>query len=270
MDSLNKINTYENLVTLCKISYNITNSRIYLFDKFDKSQIELFKFLSNNIIRIETKQHINVLSIISNDSKTLYIVISGTDDIKDITSNIDIIQESANFGIDGIKFHRGFLKQSCSIFDKVLENISEFKKNGGIDIYLTGHSAGGCIVSILSYYLIINSIFDYNTLSVVTFGSPFFINKKGAEWFNHNINYYRIELHGDPIPNIKMFSDYTHISNNHIYIKKNTVFINTKIPKKLSCFKFLKKIFIKKNIAYYHSTSTYLKKLIKIKYIYTD
>lgn len=270
MDSSDDINTYENLATLCKISYGITHNVEYEFDNSDKSHTNLFNLLSKKIKRIETYPNINVLSVLSNDSKTLYIVISGTNDIKDFTKNLDIIQESPDLGETEIKFHSGFLEQSCSILDNILKNIDEFKTQGGKDICLTGHSSGGCIVSILSYYLHTNNVFDYNTMNVVTFGSPYFVNALGAKWFDDNMNYYRIELHKDPIPHIPMFSDYKHVSKNHIYIKKTNIYVNVKIPRRISYLQFIKRMFVKKNNKYYHQTSTYLKKLTGIKYIYTN
>ena len=194
MDISDQVNTYENLATLCKISYSITHDTDYEFDEFDKSHVKLFTHLSKKIIRIETCSNINVLSIISNDFKTLYIVISGTDDIKDFAKNLDIMQESPDFGENVIKFHSGFLEQARSIFNNVLKNINEFKRKGGKYICLTGHSSGGCIVSILSYFILTRNIFDYNTMSVTTFGSPYFVNAAGAEWFDNNVEYYRIEL----------------------------------------------------------------------------
>jgi hypothetical protein len=270
MDVSDFVNTYENLATLCKISYNILNTIDYKFDILDESQVKLFKCLSQKITHIETQSNINVLSVISNDTKTLYIAISGTNDFKDFTKNLYIIQESPDFGENKIKFHSGFLEQACSILDNVLQNIDKFKTQGGKDVFLTGHSSGGCIVSILAYYLVQKKYFDYDTMRIITFGSPLFVNRLGAEWFDKNTDYYRIELHKDPIPRLPMFSDYEHISKNHLYIKKTNIFVNVKNTNGISCMSFIKRIFVKKNNKYYHQTSTYLKKLKAIKNIYTN
>jgi len=261
---------YKDLATLCKISYNISQTTEY---EFDKSEAEIFKYLSQKITHIETKYlnpNPNVLSILSNDSNTIYIVISGSDDVCDFTSDLNIIQKTPKFGkIKDIKFHNGFLNRAYMIFDNILIHIEQFIKNGGSEIYLTGHSSGGSIVSILAYYLHTHNIFNYNNLHVVTFGSPLFVNSIGAKWFNDNIQYHRIELFKDPVPNLSMFIDYEHISKNYILIKKSNMYINTRRSKKISFLHFIKKIFVNVENLHYHLTSTYLEKLSKIKYIYT-
>ena len=271
LDSIDSIDTYENLATLCKISYNISSTIDYEFDKSDKSQVNLFNHVSKKITHIETNYlnpNPNVLSVISNDLKTLYIVISGSDDISDFTNNLNILQKSPFFGEPQIKFHNGFLNQACSTFNNILKNIKEFKTNGGTDIYLTGHSSGGCIVSIVAYYLIIHDIFNYSNLQVITFGSPRFVNGIGSEWFN-NIKYYRVELHKDPVPRLPMFNSYKHIVKNHVYIKKSNIFINIKRSKMPSFIDFIRRLFTNVSNLHYHLTTTYLENLINVKHFYT-
>jgi hypothetical protein len=272
MNLLENIDAYENLATLCKISYNISSTINYEFDKSDKSQVNLFNHLSQKITHIETtylNPNPNVLSLISNDLKELYIVISGSDDINDFTDDLNILQKSPFFGDPQIKFHTGFLKQACGTFNNIFKKIKEFKTKGGTDIYLTGHSSGGCIVSIVAYYLIVNDIVNYSDLQVITFGSPRFTNDIGSQWFNNNTKYYRVELHKDPVPRLPMFNSYKHVSKNHIYIKKSNIFINIKRSKMPSFINFIKRLFINVNNLHYHTTTTYLENLILVKHIYT-
>lgn len=270
MDLIENIDIYENLVTLCKISYNISSTVDYEFDKSDKSQVKLFNHLSQKITHIETKcVNPNIISVISNDSKTLYIAIPGSDDISDFTDDLNILLKSPYFGDPKIKFHSGFLKQACITFDNILKNIEEFKNQGGINIYLTGHSSGGCIISIIAYYLIIHKIFNYSNLQVVTFGSPRFVNTIGSEWFKENMQYYRVELYKDPVPRLPILTDYKHISENFVYIKKSNIYINIKRARMPSFIEFIKNIFRNVNNLRYHSTSAYLENLINVKYIYT-
>lgn len=65
-------------------------------------------------------------------------------------------------------------------------------------IYLTGHSLGGAVSTLLSAELSLNK--TLKLAPVYTFGEPRVGNKKFADWFNSIITEYRVIHYRDIIP----------------------------------------------------------------------
>lgn len=259
-----KLIEIKNMLLLCGISYGIKNSEIYMPKSYEE---DMFKVLSTKIKIIPSMfPKAQTIAIESKDTKTLFIAFAGTHDIHDIIDDLEYPQVVSDYSHD-IKFFEGFYKEFTGLTTSIRKTVEEFLLHGDT-IYLTGHSSGGCVASIVAYFL-------YNVLEntkgikikVITFGSPYFTNNVGAKWFEENIDYTRVVIDKDPIPNlpqvnpINRIPKYFHIMKNFIYVKNNSVFIN-KVPEFIpSWFNFTFDYLNRKFSLYFHKINTYKSKL---------
>lgn len=259
-----------NLVILCNIGYSIKKKDIY--KPKSPNEIELFETISSEFDYIDgTLRHVNAIATKSLDSHTLYIIIPGTQDIRDFMDNVMIEKTEPNFSLhdNGITFHSGFFKQFTALLVGINKVINRFIKcESGTNIVITGHSLGGAVASIWGYYL--KTVHKLPNLKVVTFGAPYFTNTNGSEWFSNNLDFTRVELAKDPIVNIPILYSvgYTHVSKDWIRINRK-IKLN-KMPKRtkrhwlLEIYKrYSKYICGKKLDIRYHNTDTYIKYLTK-------
>lgn len=293
MSSSNSINYAElkKNAILCKICYTIDATQTYTPDKNNINEVDLFHEISNEISYIKSNLvNTRAISAISYDKSTLYISIAGSDDILDFVSDLDLNQVYPNFNIiEEIQFHEGFYSQFRSLLHNFKKIINTFLTDGGTFIYLTGHSTGGCIAAILGYYIV--KIRDFKNLKIITFGAPFFTNKYGSVWFSKNIDYIRVEMDKDPIPDLPMFNNnnyyggyymsyadnrgrpiyplnvllpsYCHVCTTYICLKKNSVVINPTQAedKSPTCFEFIKSLFNKTRNMQHHKIDTYIDRI---------
>lgn len=273
------------LAMLCKICYTATSP--YIAKTTEEAM--MFNEISDDIIKIDSKlEHVQAISTLSVDNNTLYIVVAGSDDISDFISNLDLNQVSFNdlscdnshdisnnisdnlaLGTEPVKFHNGFYKQFQSLIESIDIIINKFVNNNGNHIVFTGHSTGGCVVSIIAFYLYYKKT-TYIDIHIVTFGSPIFTNDYGAFWFSNNTKYIRVVNTKDPIPRLPWFNEnnpYKHIQYNYIQLDRQSILLNmpdnvksSKLSKlsKLSCFRFLKSLFTKKLNLSWHSIDSYI------------
>lgn len=267
--TINEMHIIKNMLMLCRISYDIKISGNYI-PKID--EVDTFQNLSKDISVIPSQLvEAQTIAILSNDKKTIYIAFAGTHDIHDILDDLEYPQVSPRLKIsEEIKFFEGFYREFQGLATSVTNVIEKFIQNGGNNIYLTGHSSGGCTASIFAYYLKnmpINPITC--SINVFTFGSPYFTNLYGAKWFENNVNYTRIEIDKDPIPNLPQVNiigrvpKYFHITQRHIYIKNNTIYFNVMPPTHTtnSCGSFILGFINHKLRIYFHRIETYNIKL---------
>lgn len=203
-----------------------------------------------------TLPNVKALMMISDDKMTLYISVAGSDDVMDFMNDLHLRQICPdidnNIDIDGIKFHIGFHNQFKSLLDEFMSIITAFITNSGKKVYLTGHSTGGCIASIMGFYLY--HITSALIINVVTFGSPIFTNEAGADWFLEKMNYVRVINTKDPIPKISFFKNviYKQIDSYIIFDRKDLDHSSC-----WSCFNILYRLFPKNDLAY-HSINNYI------------
>jgi predicted lipase len=256
------------LAILCNISYLIKKTKTYISTSSDETKLfksvsDKFKYISGSV------PYVNAITTKAIDQHTLYIIIPGTQNIQDFIDDIDIDKIKPNFSkYDGmITFHKGFFKQFQDLLVGINKEITEFIREGGTNITVTGHSLGGAVASIWGYYL--RTVHKLPNLRVVTFGAPFFTNDVGAAWFADNLNFTRVELERDPIVNIPIMSSvgYIHIPKNYIYMS-NTITLNQTVGQKskiLSAFYvYINYICFKRLNIKYHSILEYIRYLILV------
>lgn len=250
---------FKNMLDLAILSYVISKSQLYVETN---RNITVFDTLLNQINFIPSLlPQSKTISVVSKDYKILYIVFAGTHDVNDEISDVEISQVCVNTQLN-IKFHEGFHNQFIALQENITSVVNNFTKAGGTNICLIGHSSGGCVASITAYYL--SCVLHINNLKVVTYGSPYFTNSVGAQWFENNCNYTRIEIHKDPVPQIPTMDielqNYVHVDSLHIFIKNKIIYIN-KLYKTVSPCNFILKLLRRRSNIYYHRTETYKNKL---------
>lgn len=95
------------------------------------------------------------------------IALRGTQSYNDVITDLHFGKIKHN----DVNFHFGF-------YNAALKLKKHIKINEEDAYTFTGHSSGGAIISILAYLLIEEG---YNVEKVITFGSPKFTNKEGAD-----------------------------------------------------------------------------------------
>lgn len=101
----------------------------------------------------------------SND-KTVFCF-AGSNDIKDWFDNFHFAQSDINHK----DIHDGFEQAFMSIFKEYQKYFTRAIQRG-LPIYLIGHSKGGALAIIGTYYMLTSYNFDKTLLNAITFGTP--------------------------------------------------------------------------------------------------
>jgi len=218
------INNYINRKVIDNFNPEIIDTLTYLLDNYPNGFVNTF------ISNIDTDIQVGI--VLNNNN--ISIVFRGTDTATDWMYNCDFAKR--HIELSDIEIHKGFFDQLMSVYNELLYNIDIIiNKIPNINIYITGHSAGGAHATILAYLL--EKIYKNKIIKLITFGSPKVGN---LEWYNvfsniKNIIYYRITNEGDivtQIPNINYYhvGINIHLINNNIIINDNIESDNDDIP----------------------------------------
>ena len=135
----------------------------------------------------------------SDDKSTKILVMTGTENIKDV---------EVNFRLGGVTFHKD---ASDGIFiHKGFRDYADFSLSGGVSeyiiddlnanpnetLYVTGHGSGGAVATAVAARLCDMGI-DKDRMKVVTFGSAAVGNKTFAKFYEDKIDLTRIEIKDD-------------------------------------------------------------------------
>ena len=123
---------------------------------------------------------------VKQDSGVSIIIFRGTDNVKNIISDIDL-RPFKDDGLGGVYIHRGYR-------DAAMFTLNDIDKKYELEkaVFLTGHSLGGAIAQIVGLWL--NQRGHY--VQIYTFGSP----KVSTTFFGNRPEHYRVALSNDPIP----------------------------------------------------------------------
>ncbi len=156
----------------------------------------------------------------------LYIILNGTefefkiDFLKDAVTFLKFDQEKID---KGVKIHSGYynILYKEHIIYKIFDKI---KKNKYDNIFITGHSAGGGIGTILSY--LVTKEFPNININLITFGSIKVGNKKFIQYLTNckNIIMTPIINSNDLIPVLPPFNCYSSLKKNIILYENKTKF----------------------------------------------
>ena len=139
--------------------------------------------------------------------KVTFIAIRGTKYLYDWKINLNLFKQKLNVFSKVVEFHKGFYRAISECFQDIITNVSDDIKNN-IPIYITGHSLGGALSSILNclWDLLIYSRYRYYYLwntqrapSCYTFGMPRYGDRNAVSLFSNPIHIYNSD---DIIPQI--------------------------------------------------------------------
>jgi predicted lipase len=260
------------LSLLCNISYFVKDSQTYTPTSTDETK--LFQTVSADIKNITTSvDYINAITTLSLDGTKLYIAIPGTQGIKDTLDDLQVCQVNSNFSDvpdeQQITFHSGFYEQYQYLLPGITKEVNNFLRSteypliNNKQIIITGHSLGGATASIYGCYL--KMVHNLDNINVVTFGAPLFTNSIGADWFENNLNFTRVEVYGDPVVNVPVLYNlgFQHVKKNHIYISNFGINLNKSPnynkPSKMVLFRiYMNYLFCKNMNTKYHHIMNYI------------
>jgi len=135
-------------------------------------------------------------------------------------ASIDRVSSSTEPGL----IHRGFKKYTDMVWQDV--------KNAVLDVYttnkqlwITGHSLGGAMATIMAYRFGANSIFPKPT-ALFTYGSPRVGNRDFIKQFNEVITHHRWVNDGDIVTKVSFSPWYYHCGTMHHIDHKGNITVN--------------------------------------------
>ncbi|KAJ4967692.1 hypothetical protein NE237_014393 [Protea cynaroides] len=192
---------------------------------FIKSEFEKICFLDN------TSTDTQVAIWRDTPQKRLVVAFRGTEQVKwkDLRTDLMLAPTGLNperLGGDfkqEVQVHSGFLSAFDSVRTRIMSLIKE--AIGFVDgaevlhkwhIYVTGHSLGGALATLLALELSSGQLAKCGAISVTmyNFGSPRVGNKKFAEIYNEKVkDSWRVVNHRDIIPTVPRLMGYCHVAN---------------------------------------------------------
>jgi predicted lipase len=129
---------------------------------------------------------------IDNSANIVIVVFTGSQSLIDWLQNVQVTRKSLN---NGVFIHSGAYESVNSVYSGI-KRVLNSKIRCGKKIYITGHSRGGMLASVLTYLLARDYPHHLSQIKVYTFGSPAVGNKKFANFFK-NIESYDVTVIGD-------------------------------------------------------------------------
>ncbi|KAI5649963.1 hypothetical protein M9H77_35968 [Catharanthus roseus] len=173
--------------------------------------------------------------------KRLVVAFRGTEQAKwkDLLTDLMLVPAGLNperIGGDfkqEVQVHGGFLSAYDSVRTRIIRLIKQVV--GYIDdgpqplskwhVYVTGHSLGGALATLLALELSSSRLTDLGVISVTmyNFGSPRVGNKKFAEAYNKKVkDSWRVVNHRDIIPTVPRLMGYCHVAQPVYLVAGNT------------------------------------------------
>lgn len=155
---------------------------------------------------------------VSHKMKRISIIFRGSNELVDWMHNLLICKQRLP---NGKYIHQGFYKSlfMCDLYYKLRNDfINLTKKYPDYEVYVSGHSLGGGLATLFSYFI---SNITEKDITLITFASPRVGNKNWADDFNSrkNLRHYRFVNQKDIVTSIPYF--YFHHVGNCIEINSN-------------------------------------------------
>lgn len=143
---------------------------------------------------------------VGSEESVLILAFRGTDGVDDWMNDFNIILKNYDYGQG--KVHQGFMNGTKELVEqgilsdpKVVEMIKEFKEAGNKKIYITGHSKGAALATLIANKVKsrLNELdFSDPDILLLTYGSPKVGDSTFKKYFEHR--YYRYESDCDGVP----------------------------------------------------------------------
>jgi hypothetical protein len=118
-----------------------------------------------------------------------------------------------------VRVHQGFHRQFFSIEGQITPEVQNHMENGTKNMIISGHSLGGGLASLATYYY--SRMFENLSITSYTFGSPRVGNGLFANDECHR-NGYRIYNYHDPVAMVPFSCRFDHVSSTSICVDDST------------------------------------------------
>lgn len=201
-------------VNLAEAAYSVSNVNEWNCKTCDSSII---------LTNIVENHGVKALQGYDTYTNCIFTSFRGSSNIENWIHNIQIKKVSPYNNSD-ILVSKGFYTDYMYVKSEILNNLSILeRKYNNSNIFLTGHSLGAALSTLLAFD-IINELDNYKLKYLVTYGSP----RVGNNYFSSNMNSYtyisyRITHYYDSVPHLPTESmGYQHISNEIWYNEENS------------------------------------------------
>ena len=186
--------------------------------------------LSFNIVENE-----HDFALVVEEEEMVFIVFRGSNEVEDWMSNF----QSAFYGTEWGRFHMGFAQQVHNIQGAIREAVNSGTR-ASKELYVTGHSRGAAMATILTTHLRNEGIPVYG---LYTFGSPRVMDRASAHLFDNDLAdfTYRVVNYGDPITRLPTrVRGYSHVGMPFVFGEDGTLRKNNR----LAWWEFLRKVVV--------------------------
>ena len=163
-----------------------------------KPFIDVFLFGKDQGVQNEgyvDDKNVSVSALFYTDETRAVIAVRGTQETKDFEIDADALQIKPDYGIKG-EVHKGFYTQAKKIIDEPSFDRGFLTILEGKELYVTGHSLGGAVATILAAYF-----FEQGFKPLLyTFGSPRGGNTAFTQYYNDKFTHFRHVNDFDIIP----------------------------------------------------------------------
>lgn len=163
-----------------------------------KPFIDVFLFGKDQGVQNEgyvDDKNVSVSALFYMDETRAVIAVRGTQETKDFEIDADALQIKPDYGIKG-EVHKGFYTQAKKIIDAPSFDSGFLTILEGKELYVTGHSLGGAVATILTAYF-----FEKGFKPLLyTFGSPRVGNTAFTQYYNDKFTHFRHVNDFDIIP----------------------------------------------------------------------
>lgn len=163
-----------------------------------KPFIDVFLFGKDQGVQNEgyvDDKNVSVSALFYTDETRAVIAVRGTQETKDFEIDADALQIKPDYGIKG-EVHKGFYTQAKKIIDEPSFDRGFLTILEGKELYVTGHSLGGAVATILAAYF-----FEQGFKPLLyTFGSPRVGNTAFTQYYNDKFTHFRHVNDFDIIP----------------------------------------------------------------------
>ena len=139
----------------------------------------------------------------------------GTNDVRDWLQNIDMDRDAGPFGG---KIHDGFWTAFRTVERRIAADLATLE---GVPVYITGHSLGGALATLASYFFPRNqTLSNVPFRACYTFGGPRVGNRGFASVMRDGPRLHRVVREGDVVPGVPLGLRFKHAGDLY-FLDKN-------------------------------------------------
>lgn len=179
--------------TACDLTYQIKHEPHLVI-----STLKEWGFVDITIINKCLGGKIDTQGFVAANDQHILVAFSGSECFNDWWTNITFVSETGPF--PGTKVHKGFQDALVPTLVVIASNVQKFNLRGEKEIWLTGHSLGGALASLLAAMLLAD---DFEVAALYTYGAPRVGDTRFEKIFNEKFQAaYRVVNQDDVVPHL--------------------------------------------------------------------